>query len=53
MRRTNPDGRDSVVPGQDDGSHADLANAIIDAGRLASQGVIYDGMVKSQDPSRK
>jgi len=28
MRRTNPGGRDSVVPGQGDGSHADLANAM-------------------------
>jgi len=46
MRRTNPGGRDSVVPGQGDGSHADLANAIIGAVYLASQGAIYDGMVK-------
>jgi hypothetical protein len=38
MRRTNPGGQDSVVPGQGDGSHADLANTII--------GAVYDGMVK-------
>ena len=43
MRRTNPGGRDSVVPGSDDGSHADLANAIIGAVCLTSQGVVYDG----------
>jgi len=46
MRRTNPGGRDSVVPGQGDGSHADLANAIIGAVSLASQGAVYDGAVK-------
>ncbi len=28
MRRTNPGGRDSVVPGQGDDSHSDLANAV-------------------------
>ncbi|MCJ7482105.1 MAG: hypothetical protein MUO31_03985 [Thermodesulfovibrionales bacterium] len=48
MRRTNPGGRDSVSPGQGDGSHADLANAIIGAVNLASQGAAYDGMVKFQ-----
>ena len=43
MRRTNPGGRYSVVPGSGDGSHADLANAIIGAVCLTSQGVVYDG----------
>jgi len=47
MRRTNPGGWDSVVPGLGgDGSHADLANAIIGAVSLASQGAVFDGMVK-------
>jgi hypothetical protein len=46
MQRTNPGGRDSVVPGQGDGSHAGLANTIIGAVSLASQGTVYDGMVK-------
>jgi hypothetical protein len=47
MRRTNPGGRDSVVPGLGgDGSHADLANAIIGAVCLASQGAVYDGEVR-------
>ena len=46
MRRTNPGGRDSVVPGQGDGSHADLANAVMGAVYLASQGAVYDGEVR-------
>lgn len=47
MRRTNPGGRDSVAPGLGgDGSHADLANAIVGAVNLASQGTVYDGAVK-------
>ena len=47
MRHTNPGDRDSVVPGLgSDGSHADLANTIIGAVCLASQGAVYDGMVK-------
>jgi hypothetical protein len=46
MLRTNPGGRDSVVPGQGDGSHFDLANAIIGAGFLLSQGAVYDEMAK-------
>jgi hypothetical protein len=44
--RTNPGERDSVVPGQGDGSHADLANAIIGAVCLASHGAVYDEMTK-------
>lgn len=36
MRRTNPGGRDSVVAGQSDGSHADLANAVAGAVWLAA-----------------
>ncbi|MCJ7483172.1 MAG: hypothetical protein MUO31_09430 [Thermodesulfovibrionales bacterium] len=46
MRRTNPGGRDSVVPSAGDNSHADLANAIISSVCLASQGAVYDGMKK-------
>ncbi|MCJ7481484.1 MAG: hypothetical protein MUO31_00810 [Thermodesulfovibrionales bacterium] len=37
MRRTNPSGQDSVVPGQGDGSHADLANAVAGAVWLANE----------------
>lgn len=38
MRRTNPGGRDSVVAGQSDGSHSDLANAVAGAAWLAAEG---------------
>jgi len=39
MRRTNPGGRDSVVPGLGgDGSHSDLANAVVGAVWLANDG---------------
>lgn len=38
MRRTNPGGRDSVVAGQSDGSHADLANAVAGVIWLANEG---------------
>lgn len=41
MRRTNPGGRDSVLAGQVDGSHADLANAVMGAVYLASQDMVY------------
>lgn len=37
MRRTNPGGRDSVVPGQGDSSHSDLANAVAGACWLANE----------------
>jgi hypothetical protein len=36
MRRTTAGGRDSVIAGQSDSSHADLANAAIGAAVLAS-----------------
>ncbi|MCJ7483175.1 MAG: hypothetical protein MUO31_09445 [Thermodesulfovibrionales bacterium] len=45
-RETNLGGRDSVVPGQGDSSHADLTNAIIGAVYLASQGAVYDRIAK-------
>ncbi len=38
MRRTNSGGRDSVVAGQSDGSHSDLANAVAGAVWLAAEG---------------
>jgi len=38
MRRTNPGGRDSVVPGAGDSSHSDLANAVAGAVWLANEG---------------
>lgn len=42
MRRTNQGGRDSVVAGQGDGSHCDLANAVAGAIWLASQDSCHD-----------
>lgn len=44
MRKTSSGGKDQVIVGQGgDGSHADLANAVIGAAVLAAQGVKAEG----------
>lgn len=43
MRRTNPGGRDSVIPGAVYGSHSDLANAVARAYWLANEGGSGEG----------
>jgi hypothetical protein len=40
MKRTNPGGRDSVLAGQVDGSHADLANTTMGVVHLSSQDTV-------------
>ncbi len=43
MRRTNPGGRDSVVPAAGDSTHSDLANAVAGACWLANEGGSGEG----------
>jgi hypothetical protein len=49
LRRTSGGGKDSVLAGQGDSSHSDLANAAIGAVNLAVQGQPHHGVVLMSD----